>query len=46
MSITIHSKLAESRQREQIVEFGRSLFERGFTAGSNGNRSVRLDDGC
>ncbi|KKO60940.1 L-fuculose phosphate aldolase [Janthinobacterium sp. KBS0711] len=36
---------AESRQREQIVDFGKSLFERGLTAGSSGNLSVRLDDG-
>lgn len=35
----------ENRQREQIVDFGRSLFERGLTAGSSGNLSVRLDDG-
>jgi ribulose-5-phosphate 4-epimerase/fuculose-1-phosphate aldolase len=31
--------------RDQIVEFGRSLFERGLTAGSSGNISVRVDDG-
>lgn len=35
----------ENRLREQIVDFGRSLFERGLTAGSSGNISVRLDDG-
>ncbi|MGX9773921.1 3-oxo-tetronate 4-phosphate decarboxylase [Janthinobacterium aestuarii] len=35
----------ESRQRELIVDFGKSLFERGLTAGSSGNLSVRLDDG-
>ena len=35
----------ESRQREQIAEFGKSLYERGLTAGSSGNLSVRLDDG-
>lgn len=35
----------ESRWREEIVRFGRSLFERGLTAGSSGNISVRLDDG-
>ncbi len=35
----------ENRQREQIVDFGRSLFERGLTAGSSGNLSVRLEDG-
>jgi ribulose-5-phosphate 4-epimerase/fuculose-1-phosphate aldolase len=41
----IHTNPEESRQREQIVEFGRSLFERGLTAGSSGNLSVRLEDG-
>jgi ribulose-5-phosphate 4-epimerase/fuculose-1-phosphate aldolase len=35
----------ESRQREQIAEFGKSLYQRGLTAGSSGNLSVRLDDG-
>jgi ribulose-5-phosphate 4-epimerase/fuculose-1-phosphate aldolase len=35
----------ESRQRELIVDFGKSLFERGLTAGSSGNMSVRLSDG-
>jgi ribulose-5-phosphate 4-epimerase/fuculose-1-phosphate aldolase len=36
---------SESRQRELIVDFGKSLFERGLTAGSSGNLSVRLSDG-
>ena len=45
MSAAIHARPEESRQREQIVEFGKSLFERGLTAGSSGNLSVRLDDG-
>ena len=36
--------LEESRQREAIVDFGRSLFERGLSAGSSGNLSVRLGD--
>lgn len=40
-----HTRPDETRAREQIVEFGRSLFERGLTAGSSGNLSVRLDDG-
>lgn len=31
--------------REQIVGYGRSLFDRGLTAGSSGNISVRVDDG-
>ena len=36
---------AESRTREDLCRFGRSLFERGLTPGSSGNISVRLDDG-
>jgi ribulose-5-phosphate 4-epimerase/fuculose-1-phosphate aldolase len=35
----------ENRLREQIVTFGKSLFDRGLTAGSSGNLSARLDDG-
>ncbi|MGK9236683.1 aldolase [Inquilinus limosus] len=35
----------ETRLREDISRFGRSLFERGLTPGSSGNISVRLDDG-
>jgi ribulose-5-phosphate 4-epimerase/fuculose-1-phosphate aldolase len=35
----------ESRLREEICRFGRSLFERGLTPGSSGNISARLDDG-
>jgi ribulose-5-phosphate 4-epimerase/fuculose-1-phosphate aldolase len=35
----------ETRLREDICRFGRSLFERGLTAGSSGNISVRLKDG-
>jgi ribulose-5-phosphate 4-epimerase/fuculose-1-phosphate aldolase len=35
----------ESRLREEICRFGRSLFDRGLTPGSSGNISVRLDDG-
>lgn len=35
----------ESRLREQITLFGKSLFDRGLTMGSSGNISVRLDDG-
>lgn len=45
MSAAIHANPAESRQREQIAEFGRSLFDRGLTAGSSGNLSVRVEDG-
>ncbi|WP_315741532.1 MULTISPECIES: aldolase [unclassified Bradyrhizobium] len=37
--------MAETRLRETICRFGRSLFERGLTPGSSGNISVRLDDG-
>lgn len=32
--------------RQKIVELGKSIFERGLTAGSSGNLSVRLADGC
>jgi ribulose-5-phosphate 4-epimerase/fuculose-1-phosphate aldolase len=35
----------ESKAREEICRFGRSLFERGLTPGSSGNISLRLDDG-
>jgi ribulose-5-phosphate 4-epimerase/fuculose-1-phosphate aldolase len=35
----------ESQLRETICRFSRSLFERGLTAGSSGNISVRLSDG-
>jgi ribulose-5-phosphate 4-epimerase/fuculose-1-phosphate aldolase len=35
----------ESQAREDIVEYGKSLFDRGLTAGSSGNISVRLADG-
>src|SRR5947199_2820795 len=37
--------MSESKLREQICRFGRSLFERGLTPGSSGNISVRLEDG-
>src|SRR6201982_2016427 len=36
---------SESKVREDICRFGRSLFERGLTPGSSGNISVRLEDG-
>lgn len=36
---------AESRLRDDICRFGRSLFERGLTPGSSGDISVRLDNG-
>jgi ribulose-5-phosphate 4-epimerase/fuculose-1-phosphate aldolase len=35
----------ESDLRNDMVKWGRSLFERGLTAGSSGNLSVRLADG-
>ena len=31
--------------REQVCDFGLSLYNRGFTHGSTGNLSVRLPDG-
>lgn len=34
-----------TRLRDLIVEVGRSLFNRGYTAGSTGNISVKLSDG-
>lgn len=37
--------MSESRLREQIVELGRSLYDRGLTPGSSGNLSAKLDDG-
>lgn len=35
----------ETRARDEICRVGASLFDRGLTAGSSGNISVRLDDG-
>jgi ribulose-5-phosphate 4-epimerase/fuculose-1-phosphate aldolase len=37
--------MSETRLREEICRFGRSLFERGLTPGSSGNISVRCEDG-
>jgi 3-dehydro-4-phosphotetronate decarboxylase len=37
--------MSETRIREEICRFGRSLFERGLTPGSSGNISVRCEDG-
>ena len=49
MGTTAVTRIATRRDenvlREQIVAFGKSLFDRGLTAGSSGNLSVRLDDG-
>src|SRR3984957_18116986 len=35
----------ETKLRESICRYGRSLFERGLTPGSSGNISLLLDDG-
>lgn len=43
MTGLIHTE--ENRQREKIATLSRSLYERGLTAGSSGNISVRLEDG-
>jgi ribulose-5-phosphate 4-epimerase/fuculose-1-phosphate aldolase len=45
MTVSAATHRDENRLREQIVRFGKSIFERGLTAGSSGNISVRLDDG-
>ncbi len=37
--------MSEAALREEIVKWGRSLFERGYTAGSSGNISARIGDG-
>jgi ribulose-5-phosphate 4-epimerase/fuculose-1-phosphate aldolase len=37
--------MSDTKIREDICRFGRSLFERGLTPGSSGNISVRLEDG-
>ena len=37
--------MTEAILRQEIVKWGKSLFDRGLTAGSSGNISVRLDDG-
>jgi len=37
--------MSETKLREDICRFGRSLFERGLTPGSSGNISVKLEDG-
>ncbi|HWA19154.1 MAG TPA: aldolase [Devosia sp.] len=36
---------ADTRQRDDICRFAKSLFDRGLTAGASGNISVRLEDG-
>lgn len=37
--------MAENTLREQLVERGRSLYDRGYAHGSSGNLSARVDDG-
>jgi ribulose-5-phosphate 4-epimerase/fuculose-1-phosphate aldolase len=37
--------MTETKVRDEICRFGRSLFERGLTSGSSGNISVGLEDG-
>ncbi|MBH5397817.1 aldolase [Bradyrhizobium sp. CNPSo 4010] len=37
--------MSDSKLRDELCRFGRSLFERGLTPGSSGNMSVMLDDG-
>ena len=37
--------MSETKLREEICRFGRSLFDRGLTPGSSGNISIRMDDG-
>jgi ribulose-5-phosphate 4-epimerase/fuculose-1-phosphate aldolase len=37
--------MSDAKLREEIVSYGRSLFQRGLTFGSSGNISLRTDDG-
>jgi 3-dehydro-4-phosphotetronate decarboxylase len=37
--------MSDSRQRDQIVRLGKSMFDRGLTFGSSGNISMRVEDG-
>jgi ribulose-5-phosphate 4-epimerase/fuculose-1-phosphate aldolase len=37
--------VSESKLREDIARWGKAIFDRGLTAGTSGNLSVRLDDG-
>ena len=37
--------MSEAATRAQLVELGASLFQRGYSVGSAGNISVKLDDG-
>ncbi len=37
--------MTETKLRDRIAELGKSIFDRGLTAGSSGNISVQLEDG-
>jgi ribulose-5-phosphate 4-epimerase/fuculose-1-phosphate aldolase len=37
--------MSDAAARDRIVKFGKSIFDRGLTAGSTGNISVKTDDG-
>jgi 3-dehydro-4-phosphotetronate decarboxylase len=37
--------MTEDRAREALARYGRSLFARGYSCGTSGNLSVRLEDG-
>jgi len=37
--------VSDTKLRDQLVERGRSLYERGYAHGSSGNLSARVDDG-
>ena len=37
--------MSETKIRDDMVRFSRSLFERGFSVGTAGNISVRVADG-
>lgn len=37
--------MSDAAIRDRIARFGKSIFDRGLTAGSSGNISVRVDDG-
>lgn len=43
--MTTHLISEETRERDKIARMSRSLYDRGLTAGSSGNISVRLGDG-
>jgi ribulose-5-phosphate 4-epimerase/fuculose-1-phosphate aldolase len=45
MSAAIQAAPEEARAREEICRIALSIFDRGLTAGSSGNISVRLPDG-